>query len=125
MSGRQAGADALDHPPPPEIGGEIFRGDAFERRHPTLQARDIGIHVLDVEPVVDALAVLRDGGDVQHSALVREGAVAWPAVGDEHAVAADDRFENGFERRAPKVGQHVVAGGLVAVADDDRLSLHL
>lgn len=107
---------ALDHATPSEIAREVLRDDAAEWPKPVLETARIGVDVLDVEPVDDALSGLRDHGDMVDAARPGEADVGLAAVGDEYCIALDQWRQCGVERAALEVVEDVIAGGLATVA---------
>lgn len=113
---RHSFAVALDHAAPAEVVGEILRRDASERRHPPLEAADVGIHVLNVEASSHALTLQRNQLHMRDAAFPGESDVARPTVGHEHCVARHQRIERLVERMRLEIVEDLIAGGFVPVA---------
>ena len=93
---REAFSKALQASTPSEVTGKVLGCDAVETSHPSFEPAVVGIDVLNMEGVVHyANAVTQVDGLVDDMGLLGKGAVDGVAVGAQHGVGIENRFQNG------------------------------
>ena len=118
MAGRKSLAVTFNHAVPTEVAGQIFRSDAFEARHPALEAALVGIDVLGVIAADSPLTVAGNERHLSDAGLRGERLIRLVAVSDEHGILGDDGLEMRADRLSAKVGEDRVGGLAMAIADD-------
>ena len=83
-----------------------------------LEAARVGIHVLNLETLIDVFATAGDDRQMQDFLRVGERRIRMAAVGDQNGVFGDDWFQKLGRGRRGEVVQEMIGRGAAAVARD-------